>query len=59
MIDIQDKKNCSGCTACESICPTKAIKMHPDSLGFLYPSVNINECVKCGLWHKTGGRSYH
>lgn len=49
MINIEDKSKCCGCTACASICPKEAIKMVPDSMGFLYPSVNKELCVDCGL----------
>lgn len=49
MIDIKDKSLCCGCTACSSICPKDAISMQPDGMGFLYPRVNTDKCVKCGL----------
>lgn len=52
MINITEKKNCCGCTACESICAHNAITMQPDALGFLYPIVDANKCVKCGLCDK-------
>jgi NAD-dependent dihydropyrimidine dehydrogenase PreA subunit len=52
MIQIDDKKKCSGCTACYSICPKKCILMKPDSEGFLYPSVDIMKCIDCGLCEK-------
>lgn len=52
MINITNKANCCGCTACASICPHKAISMQPDSLGFLYPKVDINKCTNCGLCEK-------
>lgn len=52
MIQIDDKKQCCGCTACESICPKKAIKMLPDNEGFLYPHVDKTLCVECGLCEK-------
>ena len=42
-------KECCGCTACESVCPHGAIAMRPDALGFLYPYVDGNKCVDCGL----------
>lgn len=42
-------KNCSGCGACESICPKGAITLVKNSEGFLVPSVNRNKCVTCGL----------
>lgn len=43
------EEGCSGCTACESICPTDAIIMQPDTQGFLYPSVDEDKCVSCKL----------
>lgn len=49
MILIEDKSNCCGCTACSCICPHNAIVMTPDSLGFLYPEVNMDLCANCGL----------
>ena len=49
MINITEKKDCCGCTACVSACPKKCIKMVSDKEGFLYPEVNRDECVNCGL----------
>lgn len=49
MINITNKADCCGCTACASICAHKAISMKPDSLGFFYPEVDINKCTNCGL----------
>lgn len=49
MIQNKDKETCCGCTACESICPTGAISMKADPLGFLYPHIDINKCIECGL----------
>lgn len=45
---IQDKNKCSGCGACENVCKRNAISMKPDSYGFLYPSIDPSQCVKCG-----------
>lgn len=45
----KNKYGCCGCTACESICPNRAIVMKPDNLGFLYPKVNGTLCTNCGL----------
>ncbi|MFR2839552.1 MAG: Coenzyme F420 hydrogenase/dehydrogenase, beta subunit C-terminal domain [Zhenhengia sp.] len=47
-----DKKNCCGCTACMNICPKAAITMQADEEGFLYPSIDINKCIECGLCKK-------
>lgn len=46
------KVDCCGCTACENVCPHGAILMEPDVLGFLYPKVNDDKCVDCGLCEK-------
>lgn len=40
---------CTGCGACENICPVDAIQMKPDEEGFLFPYVEKNICVECGL----------
>lgn len=45
-------KRCSGCTACVSICPTHCITMEADEEGFLYPVIDTNKCIKCGLCQK-------
>lgn len=47
-IEITDKKRCSGCTACMSVCPKGCISMQEDEEGFLYPTVNAAECIQCG-----------
>ena len=52
MIDIKNPADCCGCTACASICAHDAITMKPDVLGFLYPEVDKDKCVDCGLCEK-------
>lgn len=47
MIEIKDKSNCCGCTACAMSCPTNAISMESDEEGFLYPKVNYHKCINC------------
>ena len=42
-----NKEECSGCSACYAICPKNAIKMVPDSEGFLYPQINEEICIGC------------
>lgn len=49
----QEKKDCCGCAACESICPTRAISMISDVEGFLYPKVDVEKCTGCGLCERT------
>lgn len=48
------KKNflCCGCNACATICPKEAITMNYDDEGFLYPFVDENVCINCGLCTK-------
>lgn len=53
MITILNKRNCSGCTACESVCPVKCISMVTDADGFRYPKVDESRCIKCGLCERT------
>lgn len=45
----QRKETCFGCRACEKMCPLQCIVMKPDEEGFLYPVVNHEECVECGM----------
>lgn len=52
MIQIINKSQCCGCTACVSICSHDAIAMQPDAMGFLYPVVDEHKCIDCGLCEK-------
>ena len=52
MIQIKDKADCCGCTACSSVCAHDAIAMQPDVMGFLYPVVDGGKCVDCGACEK-------
>ena len=52
MIRVDDRIGCSGCTACQSVCPHDAIEMKADAIGFRYPAVDMNLCVDCGLCEK-------
>ena len=52
MIQINEKANCTGCSACANVCPKGCISMIEDDLGFLYPCVDSNICVDCGLCEK-------
>lgn len=49
MINISDKTNCTGCTACKQICSKSAISIEYDKIGHSYPIVDINKCINCGL----------
>lgn len=42
-------KDCCGCGACEAVCPRHSIAMVEDKEGFLYPKIDRNLCIECGL----------
>ena len=52
MIKINHKAHCSGCRACEHACHLKCIGMKADEEGFLYPEVDVQKCIDCGLCEK-------
>lgn len=41
-------EECSGCSACQQICPQKAIQIKPDKYGFTFPEINYSLCIECG-----------
>lgn len=45
-------KRCSGCRACEQVCPKSAITMAQDKMGFLVPHIDEAKCVSCGMCEK-------
>lgn len=47
MINLINKNNCCGCSACVSVCPTKCISMREDDEGFLYPIIESSKCINC------------
>lgn len=49
MVNIKEKKDCCGCSACYSICPQRAITMNEDDEGFLYPIIDKRLCINCRL----------
>lgn len=46
---IDNITNCTGCCACKNVCPHKAILMEINEEGFLYPKIDSNKCINCGL----------
>lgn len=53
LIDIIKKDECTGCMACNNICPRNAIKIENDEItGFQYPKINTEVCIDCGLCKK-------
>lgn len=49
MINPKTKSDCCGCEACGQVCPRRCIDFSADGEGFLYPKVNLELCVNCGL----------
>lgn len=47
MINVDNKKSCCGCKACEQSCPINCIKMETDNEGFWYPVVDYAKCINC------------
>lgn len=47
-----EKENCCGCGACLNACPKQAISMKEDKYGFIFPHIDSNLCIKCGLCQK-------
>mgnify|MGYP002581571268 FL=1 len=47
MIEVTEKQNCCGCTACVAVCPKNCIEMKEDMEGFLYPEVDQSSCIHC------------
>lgn len=52
MIDIKDKSQCCGCSACAQVCPKRCVSMQVDNEGFLYPYVSADDCINCGACEK-------
>lgn len=47
------KETCSGCSACAQVCKHGALTMQSDNEGFLYPVMNKDKCIGCGLCDRT------
>lgn len=52
MINLEDTRNCCGCSACVQSCPKQCISFDEDEQGFRYPLVNKDLCIDCGLCEK-------
>ena len=52
MIQLSNKKDCCGCFACVQRCPKQCIFFKEDNEGFLYPVVDKDRCIDCGLCEK-------
>ena len=48
-VSILEKNKCCGCNICSTVCPSNAINIKKDILGFKYPHVDDNLCNNCGI----------
>lgn len=46
-MEICAKEACTGCGACENICPVSAISMIEDRKGFPHPVIDTIKCISC------------
>lgn len=44
---------CCGCEACVQVCPKQCIIMKENPHGFMFPTINTKECIKCGLCERS------
>ena len=48
-INLAPHSNCTGCGICAATCSMNSITMREGYMGHLFPSIDDNTCVKCGL----------
>lgn len=46
------RDSCCGCSSCMQKCPKNAITMEENDEGFLYPKIDKEKCIDCGLCEK-------
>lgn len=44
---LQIEDSCTGCGACVSICPKRALNLEYNNEGFYYPKINNDLCIDC------------
>lgn len=52
MIELKNKVECCGCTACREICPVTCISMLEDDEGFRYPVTDMSACINCNACNR-------
>lgn len=51
-ISCVDKEKCFGCLECVQICPKKCISYTEDAQGLVYPYIQQEQCIDCGICYK-------
>jgi len=54
-MSINNGMACYGCRICETLCPVNAIKFKKNSRGFMYPEVDREACIECGICERNCG----
>lgn len=44
---ICETNRCTGCRACEAVCPKRCISMHPNEYGVVLPKIDYDLCIEC------------
>lgn len=52
MPELCTHEQCTGCGACAQVCPRGCIQMVSNGNGFLYPEIDQDTCVECGICGK-------
>lgn len=52
MSKLASLQQCTGCSACSSICPQACISMVMNKEGFRYPVIDRSRCKECGMCEK-------
>ncbi len=49
MVELISAEECTGCLACQVVCPHDAIEIVQSEEGFFFPQIKNETCCKCGL----------
>ena len=51
-VDFVSKEECTGCQACQNVCPVGAITFEQNEEGFYIPVIIKSACINCGKCYK-------
>lgn len=52
MIKVCESLECTGCGACENVCPKDALVIKADKYGYIRPFIDPSKCIDCHLCNK-------